>query len=163
MWIWLAIAVVAAIGEILTVDLFLASVAAAAIVAAGVGFAVGVPAQIAVFAVVSLLGILVFRPLIKSALGIDSSVSNVASASHPHLAGRRAVVTQTVDASGGQVRIGQGEFWSARTYNPNGPIPPGAVVEIVLVDGLTALVAPVQQTSLEVTPDDEPATKGSVE
>jgi membrane protein implicated in regulation of membrane protease activity len=143
-WIWLVVAVAAAIGELLTTDLFLASVSAAAVVGAGMAvFLVPGAIQVVVFAVLALLGIVVFRPLIKHALGIDSAAPVFGSVVHSTLAGKRAIVTQQVDAGGGQIRIGQGEFWTARPYDPGQTIAPGEPVEIVVVDGLTALVEPV--------------------
>jgi membrane protein implicated in regulation of membrane protease activity len=57
--------------------------------------------------------------------------------------GRQAVVTQAVDAQEGQIRIGQGEFWSARSFDPQERIPVGTRVEVLMVEGITALVAPV--------------------
>jgi hypothetical protein len=53
------------------------------------------------------------------------------------------------------VRIGDGEFWSARSYDPDDLIPIGAPAEVMVVDGLTALVAPVVPLTLE--DDGQPA------
>jgi hypothetical protein len=58
-------------------------------------------------------------------------------------------VTRTVDSAGGQVRIGDGEFWSARSYDPDDLIPVGASADVVVVDGLTVLVSPVVPLTLE--------------
>jgi membrane protein implicated in regulation of membrane protease activity len=44
-----------------------------------------------------------------------------------------------VDADGGQVRIG-GEVWSARAYMEGQVLEPGTRVEVVKIDGATALV-----------------------
>lgn len=154
MWIWLLVAVAAAIGELLTTDLFLAAVALAAVVAAITALLLPVALQVLIFAVLSLVGIFVFRPFIKHSLGIDSAVTVFGQTTEAHLAGRQATVTQLVDSAGGQIRIGQGEFWSARSYNPEDVIQPGQRVEIVLVDGLTALVESVQPLpALESSPD----------
>lgn len=143
-WIWLVIAVAAAIGELLTFDLFLASLSVAAVAAgATAALLISGPIQVVVFAVISLLGIAVFRPLIKHTLGIDSAMTIHGPVVHSHLAGRRAIVTQTVSGIGGQIRLGQGEFWTARSYDPDETIKAGEPVEIVFVDGLTALVEPV--------------------
>jgi membrane protein implicated in regulation of membrane protease activity len=149
MWIWLLVAVVAAIGEMLTTDLFLASVAAAAVLAALVSGVAGGVFQVLIFAIASLIGIFVLRPLIKHSLGIDSTTTIVGPVNQTYIVGRRGIVTQEVDTAGGQIRIGQGEFWSARSYITNGKLPVGAPVEVVLVDGLTALVAPAESPALE--------------
>jgi membrane protein implicated in regulation of membrane protease activity len=55
------------------------------------------------------------------------------------LAGTKAVVLQRVDANGGRVRIG-GEEWSARSYMEDGVFEPGTRVEVVKIEGATALV-----------------------
>ena len=55
------------------------------------------------------------------------------------LAGARAVVLQRVDANGGRVRIG-GEEWSARAYMPDQVVEVGKQVEVVMIEGATALV-----------------------
>ena len=51
---------------------------------------------------------------------------------------RTAVVTHTVTAHSGAIRIGSGEFWTARTNGPLPPIAEGVTVRIAYVDGLTA-------------------------
>ena len=143
MLIWLIVATLAAIGEVLTTGLFLASVAVAAVITALVALIVPIAAvQVGLFAVLSLLGVLVIRPLVINAIGLDSLVHHGGEISQPRLAGKRAIVTHQVDHYGGQIRIGQGEFWSARLYDGTTPIPVGAPVQIVLVDGITALVEP---------------------
>ena len=152
LWIWLVLAILAVIGEVLTIDLWLASVALGALVAAGIAIALGTTVQVIVFASVTLTGMFVLRPTVKHALGIDSASHHLLSPTHD-IAGRRAVVTQTVDGRGGQVRIGQGEFWSARAFDPEESIQIGAPVEVVLIDGLTALVEPVESLPEEAPPE----------
>ena len=58
----------------------------------------------------------------------------------PVVVGRKAVVTRRVDATGGRVRIG-GEEWSARAYLDDGVYAEGATVDVVRIEGATALVA----------------------
>lgn len=144
MIIWLLVAIIAAIGEVVSTGLFLATVAAAAVVTAVVAILIpSLVLQIGLFAVLSLLGILLVRPTLVRMLGIDALSHAAGSSTQSHIVGRQATVTRTVDAHNGQVRIGQGEFWSARSYDANKRILPGKTVEIVLVDGITALVDPV--------------------
>lgn len=144
MIIWLLVAILAAIGEVVTTGLFLATVAAAAVVAAIASLVIhALVIQLALFAVLSLVGILLVRPILVRLLGIDSLSHAAGTSTQAHIVGRRATVTRTVDAHGGQIRIGQSEFWSARSYDANQRILPGKSVEIVLVDGITALVDPV--------------------
>ena len=56
------------------------------------------------------------------------------------LIGSRAVVLERVDADGGRVKIG-GEIWSARPYDEDHVIEPGTRVEVLKIDGATALVS----------------------
>ena len=53
---------------------------------------------------------------------------------------RPATVIQRVDRNGGQVKIG-GEVWTARSYDEDDAFEPGARVEVMKIDGATALVA----------------------
>ena len=46
---------------------------------------------------------------------------------------------ERVDAHGGRVKIG-GEVWSARAYDEDQVLEPGARVEVAEIDGATALV-----------------------
>jgi membrane protein implicated in regulation of membrane protease activity len=55
------------------------------------------------------------------------------------LTGARAVVLKRVDRDGGLVRIG-GEDWSARAYMEGDVYEPGDRVEVVKIEGATALV-----------------------
>ena len=50
-----------------------------------------------------------------------------------------AVAIERVDANGGQVKL-KGEVWSARTYDPHVVIEAGRNVEVVQIDGATAIV-----------------------
>jgi membrane protein implicated in regulation of membrane protease activity len=149
MWMWLALAVIAAIGEVLTFDLFLASVAAAALVVAVVALVLPPVFQVSLFAALSLVGTAFIRPAIKRALGIEAA-SDPGMRSHPSVVGRRATVTHAVDAHGGQIRIGDGEFWTARSFDLTETIVAGETVNVVLVDGLTALVESVSPMGVEL-------------
>jgi membrane protein implicated in regulation of membrane protease activity len=143
---------------VLTTGLFLACVAAAAAVLAVIAIvlpAFTIPLQIAAFGGLSILGILVIRPLLVRTLGLDMLVQHSGEIAQPRMSGRRAVVTQRVDGHGGQIRIGVGEFWSARSFDAEEVIEPGETVEIMVVDGLTALVTRVPdsiQLPSEATP-----------
>ncbi len=143
MLIWLIVAAVAAVGEVLTTGLFLASVAVAAVITAMTAPFLPDSIQVIEFAALTLAGIVLVRPLVVRAFGIETSTSHSGRATHSHIVGRYAVVTKTVDGAGGQVLIGQGEFWSARSYDANQEFPVGSRVEILLAEGVTALVTPV--------------------
>ena len=57
------------------------------------------------------------------------------------LVGRQARVVQEVTGHDGRVRIG-GEEWSARAYDETLVIPAGTTVDVIEIEGATALVYP---------------------
>ena len=134
---WAIAAVLLGVGEIFTPGLFflgpVAVAAAAAAVVAGVGAPVWV--QIVVFAVGALVSLAFLRPIARAHLRMPAAMRTGTAA----LVGARAVVLQRVDANGGRVRIG-GEEWSARTYMPDQVVEAGREVEVVTIEGATALV-----------------------
>jgi membrane protein implicated in regulation of membrane protease activity len=146
--LWLVIAIAAAIGEVLTMGLYLAPFALAAAIAALTAIILPPFAQAIIFVVLSAGGLVLLRPFAVHALGLDTTGRHMLANVQPHIVGRQAIVTRTVDGSGGQIRIGEGEFWSARSYNPDDTIPAGQRVEVMLVDGVTALVAPLAPPAL---------------
>ena len=134
---WAIAAVLLGIGEIFTPGLFflgpiaLAAAAAALSAVAGAGAAV----QLIVFAGASVASLAVLRPLARAHLRMPPALRTGTAA----LVGANAVVLQRVDDNGGRVRIG-GEEWSARAYMPDQVIEPGTRVEVVKIEGATALV-----------------------
>ncbi len=151
--IWVVIALVAIAGEVMTTGLFLASLAVAAIVAAVSAIFLPVILQAAIFGVMGLAAIAVLRPFLMHTLGMESRDSLAGQVTHSHLLGRRAIVTRTVEPGAGLIRVGEGEFWTARPYNDTDIIPAGTPVEILLVDGLTALVAPIEPIVPQQSPN----------
>jgi len=135
--IWAIVAIVLAVGEIATPGLFILGPVAVAAVAAGAVALAGVGAvlQLVVFIGGSLASVLFLRPIAKRHLHMPGELRTGTAA----LEGAKAVVLQRVDAQGGRVRIG-GEEWSARAYMDDGVYEPGARVEIVKIEGATALV-----------------------
>ena len=137
-WVWWMIAAgVMAVGEIATLGFFLGPIAVAATLAAVVALAgVGLAVQWVVFIAASLASVLVLRPIARRHLKTPPRIRTGTAA----LVGGRAVVLQRVDANGGQVRIG-GEVWTARAYDEGDAFEPGARVEVMKIEGATALVA----------------------
>jgi membrane protein implicated in regulation of membrane protease activity len=137
-WVWWIIAAgLLAVGEIATLGFFLGPIAIAATLAAIVAVAgAGLAAQWIVFIAASLGTLLVLRPIARRHLKTPPRIRTGTAA----LVGGRAVVLEHVDANGGQVRIG-GEVWSARAYDEDDSFEPGARVEVMKIDGATALVA----------------------
>jgi membrane protein implicated in regulation of membrane protease activity len=135
--VWVVAAVLLAIGELLTPGLFfLGPVALAAGLAAVAALVAGGIASAIVFIVAGLLSLLVLRPIARSHIHMPALLRTGTDA----LIGRKAVVTKQVDATGGRVRIG-GEEWSARAYLDDGVYAEGATVDVVRIEGATALVA----------------------
>ena len=137
-WVWWMIAAgVLAIGEIATLGFFLGPIAIAAVTAAIVALAGGgLAAQWIVFIAVSLASLLVLRPIARRHLRTPGKLRTGTAA----LVGRPAVVLERVDRDGGQVKLA-GEVWSARSYDDDEAFEPGARVEVMKIDGATALVA----------------------
>jgi membrane protein implicated in regulation of membrane protease activity len=137
-WVWWMIAAgVLAIGEIATLGFFLGPIAIAAVTAAIVALAGGgLAAQWIVFIAVSLASLLVLRPIARRHLRTPAQLRTGTAA----LVGRPAVVLERVDRDGGQVKLA-GEIWSARAYDDDEAFEPGARVEVMKIDGATALVA----------------------
>ena len=134
--LWLGLAVVLGLVEVTTLDLTFLMVAAGAVAAAGVA-GVGAPFAIqAIVAIVVAIGMLGFaRPIALRHLRTPAAIRTGTEA----LVGSGAVAIERVDAHGGQVKL-KGEVWSARTYDPHVVIEAGRNVEVVQIDGATAIV-----------------------
>ena len=136
-FVWIVAAVLLAIGEVLTPGaFFLGPVALAAGAAAIVALFAGAVASTIVFILAALLSLAVLRPIARRHVRMPQLLRTGTDA----LVGRKATVTQQVDAAGGRVRIG-GEEWSARSYLDDGVYAEGAIVDVVKIEGATALVA----------------------
>ena len=143
-WVWwLALTLILGVVEVLIVDLLFLMFAGGAL-AATVAAALGapLPVQVAVFAVVSVLLLVAIRPwaLRRFKNQEPETATNIGA-----LVGRSAVVIVATSAVGGRVKLA-GEVWSAR-FDGAGALPVGTPVEVVLVDGATAVVAPVESVS----------------
>jgi len=134
---WCIAAVLLAAGELFTPGLFfLGPVALAAVVSAAVA-AVGAAVwiQLVVFIAGSVASLGLLRPIARAHLRMPAAMRTGAAA----LEGAHALVLQRVDQNGGLVRIG-GEEWSARAFMPDQVIEPGVQVEVMKIEGATALV-----------------------
>src|SRR5215216_2496690 len=135
-WLWALVAVALAVGELLTTAFILGPVALAAIAAAIVAAAGGGTAwQLIVFIAASIAAVAAVRPIARRHLQLPAPIRTGTDA----LVGAKALVLQRVDVNGGRVRIG-GEEWSARSYLDDQVLEPGARVEVVKIEGATALV-----------------------
>jgi len=138
-WIvWLVLAAVLGVAELLTVTLTLGLIAVAAAVAAVVGvLGAPVPFQVLAFVVAAGAGLVLVRPIAVRHLKQPPALRTGTAA----LVGRSALVQQEVNGHNGRVRIG-GEEWSARSYDETLVIPVGATVDVIQIEGATALVYP---------------------
>ena len=137
-WVfWALLAVALAVGEIFTPGLFflgpVALAALAAMIVALVGG--GGVVQLIVFIAGSVASVGLIRPIAKAHLRMPAALRTGTEA----LTGAKAVVLRRVDADGGLVRIG-GEEWTARAYMEGQVYEPGDRVEVVKIEGATALV-----------------------
>ncbi len=138
-WIvWLIIAAALGAAEIYTATLAFGLVAVGALVAAGTGAAGGNAAlQFVAFVVASAAGLGIARPLAMRHIRQPPLLRTGTAA----LVGRTAFVLEEVTARGGRVRIG-GEEWSSRPYDETLVIPAGSTVDVMQIEGATALVYP---------------------
>jgi membrane protein implicated in regulation of membrane protease activity len=136
-WVlWMIAAGVLAVGEMVSVSFFLGPVAVAAVIAAIVALAGGGAAlQWIVFTAMAAASLLVLRPIARRHLHMPPRLRTGTAA----LVGASAVVIDRVDRSGGTVRLA-GEVWSARPYEDDHAFEPGTRVEVLEIDGATALV-----------------------
>src|SRR2546423_4272368 len=134
-WAWVLVGVLALAGESASMALFLLNVGIAAFVAAVVAV-LGVAAlgQAGVFVLVSVILIGLVRPRLLQALVGRGQPRPLTT--QEALIGRVATVTEPVTDVGGMVRLGRGEFWTARTTSaaqqieagsPRGLCPGGGV------------------------------------
>jgi membrane protein implicated in regulation of membrane protease activity len=136
--LWLTIAAVLGIAELMTATLDLLLLAVAALSASAVaGIGLGIGLQLLAFAVTAAAMITLVRPVARRHLtGTPQLRTGVAA-----LIGREAVVLRPVGREPGLVRIG-GEEWTARAYDPDLLIPAGTTVDVFAIEGATALVHP---------------------
>jgi Membrane protein implicated in regulation of membrane protease activity len=134
--VWLGLAVVLGIVEVTSLDLIFAMLAVGAL--SGAVAALGtnnLVVEVLVSLFVSLGMLFVVRPIALSHLRTPRAIRTGVAA----LIGERGVVIEQVDARDGRIKL-RGEVWSARTYDPSHVIVAGKNVEVVQIDGATAIV-----------------------
>jgi membrane protein implicated in regulation of membrane protease activity len=138
-WIvWLVLAAALGVAEVMTTTLAFGLLAAAAVAAAIVGgLGLALPFQLIAFVLAAGAGLGIARPLAVRHIQQPPLLRTGTSA----LVGRSAIVTEEVTALDGRVRIG-GEVWSARSYDESSVIPEGSKVDVLAIEGATALVHP---------------------
>ena len=136
--IWLLLAVVLGLAEILTLTAALGMLGGGAAITAGfAALGLPLPAQIVVFTIATVAGVVVVRPIALRHMsqpplqrfGVDA------------LVGRQARVVREVSGQDGRIRI-DGEEWTARAFDDTVVIPVGATVDVLRISGATAFVYP---------------------
>ncbi|WP_299169576.1 NfeD family protein [uncultured Arthrobacter sp.] len=141
-WIlWLVLMLGLAAVETLTLDLFflmLATGALAGLIGALAGTTFFI--QVVIFCVVSLLMVLLVRPVALKHLkrGTVEQLSNI-----DRLIGEDALTLEPVTGQSGTVKLG-GDTWTARTADGS-LLPAGSRVTVSRIDGATAVVVGTQQ------------------
>ena len=136
--VWLIVAVVLGVAELLTTSLAFGFVAVGALAAAITAAAgIGAVVQVVVFVVVSLASILLIRPVALRRLRRRPTLRTGTAA----LVGQTGYVLEDVTPQAGRVQIG-GQEWSARPFDEMSVIPAGSKVDVLQIKGATALVHP---------------------
>jgi membrane protein implicated in regulation of membrane protease activity len=139
-WIvWLIVAAVLGVAELVTMTFAFGLIAVAAVVAAVAGaFHLGLAIQLAAFVGAAGAGLVFVRPVAIRHLKQPPALRTGAAA----LVGRSAVVLEEVNEHSGRVRI-DGEEWTSRPYlDETLVIPVGTKVDVMQIKGATALVYP---------------------
>ena len=135
-WVWFIGGVLLSIAELVGGEFVLLALGGSALVTAGVALFVPVLwIQVLVFALASVALVLGARPPLLRHFHRNTGTSTGIDA----VIGSKATVVSTVDAAGGQVKIG-GEVWSALGMDGHRALPPGTPVTVVDVRGARAVV-----------------------
>jgi membrane protein implicated in regulation of membrane protease activity len=135
--IWIVVAGILAIGEIVSLSFFMGPIAVAALLAAlAAVLGAGTALQMVVFILASIGSLLVLRPIARRHLHTPAKIRTGTAA----LIGAHAVVLERVDRDGGTIKL-SGEVWSARAYDEDAVLEPGGRVQVMQIEGATALVS----------------------
>ncbi len=135
--LWVLLAVILAVGEVMSLSLFLAPFAVGALAGAVADLAgAGSAVAIIVFLISSGLLFGFVRPIARRHMRTPAQLRTGTAA----LVGKTALVTETVTADRGAVKL-EGEVWTARPYVPDEVIESGSRVHVVEIQGATALVS----------------------
>jgi membrane protein implicated in regulation of membrane protease activity len=139
LWVaWLVAAVALGVTEFFTLTLAFGLLAAAALVAAIVaGVGGSVLAQVLAFAIAGGVGLLIVRPIARRQMTHPQLVREGSYA----LIGKKAVVLEEVTGTQGLIKVA-GEVWSARALDEDQVIPAGTPVDVMEIEGATAIVYP---------------------
>ncbi len=135
--VWVLLAVILAVGEVMSLSLFLAPFAIGALFGAAADLAgAGDAVAVIVFLVSSGLLFGFVRPIARRHMRTPAQLRTGTAA----LVGKTALVTERIDANAGAVKL-EGEVWTARPYDTDEVIETGSRVHVVEIQGATALVS----------------------
>ena len=138
---WLTVAAVLGLAELASLDFTLLMLAAGALTAAGVSavFPGLLWLQIVVGLITAAAMLVAIRPLLARKFNHGTELKTGSA----HVIGRTGTVVKEIHPDGGgSIRLG-GDLWTARPFDEVSTIPPGTRVEIMSIDGATAVVYPV--------------------
>ncbi len=136
--IWLVVILLFLVIEMLTVELTFLMLAIGGIVGLVTDLGGAPPwAQVIVAAVAAIALVVFLRPRLLRRLqrSADARPSNVEA-----LLGLDGFVLATVSRVSGQVKLSNGDVWTARTDSDDIRLDPGTRVEVARIDGATAVV-----------------------
>lgn len=126
------------VAELFTLDFVLIMLGVGALAAAGAGaLGANTVLQSIIFGVVSLLGLVTVRPMIRRRLQGDPEFDTPMGIEA--IEGTEAIVVEPVSRDAGMIKIG-GELWSARCRDATQIIEVGQRVRVVRIEGATAFV-----------------------
>lgn len=155
MWqIWLLLAGLFFIGEMITVGFLIFWLGIGALLAMIVSFfTTNIIIQTAVFVISSIILILATKPFVKRFVDVKKTNTNVFS-----IIGKKALVIKEIDPinAKGQIKVNS-EIWSAESENGE-KIEEGSEVEIIRINGVKAIVKKVSTINNLVDSNSEVST-----
>lgn len=142
--LWIAVAAVSALVELIATSLLVLPFSVGALAALGILLAGGAAIlQVIAFLTLSFVAYLLFVPLSRKLLNSQSITHTNTQA----LLGQAATTLSPVDFYTGQIKLG-GEIWTARSWEEDEAIKQGCKVEVVRIDGATAVVRATDREDL---------------
>lgn len=133
---WLGLAVVLGIVEVTSLDLVFLMLAVGALAGALTALVTDnfvIQMLVSLAAAVAMLAVV--RPVALRHLRTPLAIRTGTAA----LVGQHGIATERIDRNDGRIKL-KGEVWSARTFDPTCVIEAGQGVEVVQIDGATAIV-----------------------
>lgn len=144
MWyIWLILAGVFLIGEVMTAGFLIFWLSIGSLIAMIVSFFTdSIIIQTSIFVISSVILIFATKPFVKKFAKVETVLTNAKS-----IIGKKGIVTVDINSikSTGQVKI-DGEIWSAIGEDET-DIPKGAEIEVLEIKGVKVIVRPIKQLS----------------